>query len=73
MNTIRVGYGHTLSSKDTRWYLWNWSQDEREEAIQFALKTGKKIFISQCGCVYKEVTVDQLRKMDLYPKTIKES
>lgn len=73
MNIIRVGQGQTTSSKDTRWYIWNWSRDEREDAIQFALKTSKKIFISHSGCVYQEVTVDQLRKMDLKPKIIKET
>lgn len=73
MKTIRVGQGHTTSSKDTRWYLWNEIQDEREDAIQFALKTGKKIFISHYGCTYQEVTIDQLRKMDLKPKIIKET
>ena len=72
MNTILVGPGQTTSSKDTHWFIWDWWRDEREDAIQCALKTGKKIFISQYGRVYREVTIDQLRKMDLKPQIIKE-
>lgn len=62
---IRVGEGQSESGKvldwDTHWYNLN----NKKEAIQYALDTNRKIYISKNKQKYIEITIDKLLKYEI--------
>lgn len=69
MITIKVGEGRSSSGKildgGTQWYTYNSKEniDERYDAIEYALKTNRNIYISNCNKAYRKVTSEQLMKL----------
>lgn len=63
MITIRIGDGRTkygkILDRDTTWYTYN----QKEHAIEAAISTGKKIYISEKGRAYVEISLENLRNL----------
>lgn len=63
MTTIRIGAGRSkygkILDRDTKWY----TLEQKEHAIECAVETGKKIYISEKGSAYKEITLKELRNL----------
>lgn len=61
MVTIRIGAGRTkygkILDRDTEWY----TLEQKEHAINAAIRTGKKIYISDKRQPYQEITLEELR------------
>lgn len=66
---IRVGEGQTSTGKIldrfTRWYTYNKNDgiDERKEAIEYAVDTGRRIYISGNNKKYRETNPGKLMNM----------
>jgi hypothetical protein len=63
MVTIRIGAGRTkygkILDRDTEWY----TLEQKEHAINAAIRTGKKIYISDKRQPYQEITLEELRNL----------
>lgn len=66
MVVIRVGEGHSPSGKiidrDTKWY----QSEHIYDAIQYHLKTGKKMYISKNNGKYTEFNPDKTTISELF-------
>ena len=63
MTTIRIGEGRSkygkILDRNTEWYTYA----QKEHAIEAALRTGKKIYISEKRNPYTEITLEQLKAL----------
>lgn len=63
MVTIRIGAGRTkygkILDRNTEWYTF----EQKEHAINAAIRTGKKIYISDERHPYQEITLEELRNL----------
>lgn len=63
MVTIRIGAGRTrygkILDRNTEWYTF----EQKEHAINAAIRTGKKIYISDERQPYQEITLEELRNL----------
>lgn len=63
MTTIRIGDGRSkygkILDRNTKWY----TLEQKDHAIKCAIETGKKIYISEKGSAYKEITLNELKSL----------
>ena len=61
MTTIRIGAGRTkygkILDRETEWY----TIEQKQHAIDAAIRTGKKIYVAEKGQAYREITLNELK------------
>ena len=63
MVTIRIGAGRTkygkILDRETHWY----TLDQKDHAINDAVESGKKIYVSVKNRAFEEITLQQLKEL----------